>query len=85
MLHQIIEIGELMQLVADHLIHDSPKSLVSLACACRALEEQALSTLWSEQPSLATLVKSTLPPGILSHPQQLPQVSADGLGLDLPD
>ena len=65
--HPIIEISELTQLVADHLLLVSPKSLVSLACACRALEEQTLSTLWSQQPSLDTLIKSTLPPGVLTR------------------
>jgi len=72
--HPIIEISELTQLVADHLLPDDPRSLVSLACTCRALEEQALSTLWSEQSSLETLIRSTLPPGILFSPQLLPQV-----------
>ena len=60
--HPIIEINELTQLVADYLLTISPKSLVSLACACRALEEQALSTLWSEQSSFKTLIKYTLLP-----------------------
>jgi len=72
--HPIIEINELTQLVADLLLLDGRQSLVSLACTCRALEEQALSTLWSEQSSLETLIKSTLPPGILSSPQFPPQV-----------
>lgn len=36
----VIEISELTQLFVDHLLLDSPKSLVSLACTCRALEEQ---------------------------------------------
>jgi hypothetical protein len=65
--HPIIEISELTQLTANHLLFVSLGSLVSLACACRALEEQALSTLWSEQSSLETLIKSTLPLGILTH------------------
>jgi len=73
--HSIIEISELSQLVADFLLFlHGQQSLVSLACTCRALEEQALSTLWSEQSSLETLVRSTLPPGILSSPQFPPQV-----------
>ena len=69
-----IEISELMQLVVDHLLFDSPKSLVSLVCTSRALEEQALSTLWSEQSSLSTIIRSTLPPGTLSPSQSSPQV-----------
>ena len=73
--HSIIEISELTQLIADHcLLLGDEKSLVSLACTCRALEEQALSTLWSEQSSLVTLVKSTLPPGILPLSNPLLQV-----------
>lgn len=71
MSHPIIEISELTQLVANRLLLDSPKSLVSLACTRRALEEQALSTLWSEQPSLVTLFTSALPSGTLS-PFRLP-------------
>ena len=65
--HPIIEISELTQVIADYYLLDGKWSLVSLACTCRALEEQALSTLWSEryQWSLRTLIKSTLPPGIL--------------------
>jgi len=44
--HPIIEISELTQLVVDHLLLlDGQQSLVSLACTCRALEEQAFSTL----------------------------------------
>ena len=61
----IVEISELTQLVVDHLLLDSPRSLVSLACTCRALEGQALSALWSEQSSLHILIKSTLPPRTL--------------------
>jgi hypothetical protein len=65
--HQIIEISELTQLVADHLLLVGSESLVSLACTCRALEEQALSTLWSEQWSLEILIKSILPPETLDR------------------
>lgn len=72
--HRIIEINELTQLVADCLLLDDQQSLVSLACTCRALKEQALSTLWPEQPSLGTLIKSTLTPGISPSLQLLRQV-----------
>lgn len=41
----IVESGESAQLVVDHLLLDSPKRLVSLACIYRALEEQPLGTL----------------------------------------
>jgi len=80
--HPIIEISELTQLVADHLLPDGQKSLVSLACTCRALKEQALRTLWSEQQSLKTLVGCTLPPGTSSYSQPLPQVLTGGTYLD---
>ena len=71
--HPIIEISELTQLIVDHLLLDSPKSLVSLACSCRGLEEQALSNLWSKQSLLEILIGSTLPSGMLSSPEP-PQV-----------
>ena len=76
-LHPIIEINELTQLVTDHLLTISPGSLVSLACTCRALKEQALSTLWSEQRSLKTLVEATSPSEIPSPSQPLPHVCTD--------
>ena len=73
--HPITEISELTQIIADHCLSlGNCKSLVSLARTCRALEGQALGTLWSEQPSLATLIISTLPPGILPPSKPLPQV-----------
>jgi hypothetical protein len=72
--HPIIEINELSQSVIDYLLVLSPKSLVSLACTHRALEEQVLAALWSEQSSLCTLVRSTLPSGVLSHSLPLPEV-----------
>ena len=75
--HPIIEITELTQLVAQHLLLDSPESLVLLACTCRALEEQALSTLWSKQASLVVLIISTLPSDILTSPPPVPQVCDD--------
>lgn len=63
MLCRVIEIIEVAQVVIDHLCDVSPKSVVSLACTCKALEEQALRTLWSNQPiPLRTLVRSTLIP-----------------------
>jgi len=76
----IIEISELTQLVADHLLLDGQQSLVSLACTCRALEKQALSTLWSEQSSLDILIESTLPPDVLTPwlAQRKPQVRNGG-------
>ena len=73
--HSVIEISELTQVIADHcLLLGYKQSLVSLACTCRALEQQVLSTLWSEQPSLETLIESTLPPGISPPSDPLPQV-----------
>ena len=79
--HPIIEISELTQLVADRLLLVSPKSLVSLACTCRALEEQALSTLWSEQSLLETLIENILPPGIRTCSLSLPQVRSNNWDL----
>ena len=76
--HPIVQIGELTQLVADLLLFDSPKSLTSLACTCRALEEQALSTLWSDQSSLKILVKSTIPSATLFPLRSPPQVRSRG-------
>lgn len=70
----IIEISELTQLIADHLLLDDQQALVSLACTCRALRIQALATLWSEQSSLGILIKCTLSPDILSYSPSLPQV-----------
>ena len=73
--HPIIEISELTQVIIDHcLLLGDKRSLVSLACTCRALEEQALSTLWSKQSSLETLIESTLPPGILPPSKPLLRV-----------
>ena len=72
MLCPVIQISEVVQVIIDHLVQVSPKSVVSLACTCKALEEQALRTLWSNQDSLGTLVRSTLLPDIrsCSLPQQ---------------
>ena len=72
--HPIIEISELTQLIIDHLLFNNQNGLVSLGCTCRVLEEQALSALWSRQSSLETLISSTLPIGVLSPSQPLPQV-----------
>ena len=71
----VFEIVELAQLIMDHLLNGGQRSLVSLACTCKALEEQALRTLWSNrQPSLSRLVSSTLPYDISSPRTPRPQV-----------
>ena len=44
--HPIIEIDELLRLVIDELIGTSPRTAVSFALTCRALEEPMLSSLW---------------------------------------
>ena len=64
------------QVIADYCMLDDKWGPVSLACTCRASEEQALSTLWSEryQWSLRTLIKNTLPPGFSPPSKPLPQV-----------
>ena len=56
-LHRIFKISELTRLIAGQLILINPKSVVNLACACRYLEEPALSTLWETQWSFHTLLK----------------------------
>lgn len=57
----------------DHcLLLGDKQSLVWLACTCQTLEGQALSTLWSERSSLATLIEGTLPPAVFP-----PQTHAD--------
>ena len=70
----MIEISELTQVIVDHcLLLGNKRSLVSLACACRAPEEQALSILWPEQSSLETLIR-TFPPGVFAPSRPLPRV-----------
>ena len=54
--HQIFEIDELARLISRHLVLAHRASAVSLACACRSLEEPALSSLWGFQYSLTTLI-----------------------------
>ena len=67
--HPIIGISEVAQIIFDHLAAPGSRiTLVSLACTCKGLEEQALRTLWSGQESVRILVKSTLPHGMLSSP-----------------
>ena len=60
--HRIFKISELTRLIAGQLIFISPKGTVSLACACRYLEELVLNTLWRTQSSLGTLLR-VLPEG----------------------
>ena len=60
--HRIFKISELTRLIASHLIPDSHRSAISLACTCRYLEEPILSTLWENQSSLDTLLE-VLPDG----------------------
>ena len=67
--HPIIGISEVAQIIFDHLVTPGRRiALVSLACTCKGLEEQALRTLWSGQDSVRILVESTLPCGMLSRP-----------------
>ena len=54
--HRIFEIDELARLISCHLVSSHRASAVSLACACRSLEEPALSSLWERQDSLTTLI-----------------------------
>ena len=55
--HRIFRISELTRAIASHLVLIGPGSTVNLACACRYLEEPALSTLWETQQSLCTLLE----------------------------
>ena len=54
--HRIFEIDELVGLISRHLVSTHYPSAVSLACACRFLEEPALSSLWELQNSFTTLI-----------------------------
>ena len=54
---RVLKISELTRLIASQLILISRKSAVSLACACRYLEEPILGTLWETQESLCTLLE----------------------------
>jgi len=60
--HRIFKISELTRLIASELVLISRKSTMNLACACRCLEEPALSTLWETQSALNTLLE-VLPGG----------------------
>ena len=79
--HPIIKINELSQLVIDHLLAISPKSLKLLACTYNDLEEQALAALWSEQSSLQICVAQPDLPRIslpwLTHPSPISSFSFD--------
>lgn len=55
--HRIFEIDELVRLISRHLVPENHQSAVSFACACRFLEEPALSSLWELQDSLTTLIR----------------------------
>ena len=55
--HRVFKIGELTRLIAIQLVRISQPSAVSLACACRYLEEPVLSTLWEKQRSMHTLLE----------------------------
>ena len=54
--HRVFKISELTRVIASQLTLIDPKSAVNLACACRYLEEPALSALWETQFSLCTLL-----------------------------
>jgi len=62
--HRIFKISELTRLIASQLVLISRGNAVNLACACRCLEEPALSTLWETQSALYTLLE-VLPGGVL--------------------
>ena len=60
--YRIFKISELTRLIASQLVLVSLESAVSLACACRYLEEPVLSALWEIQGSLYVLMQ-VLPEG----------------------
>ena len=55
--HRVFKIDELARLIASHLVLTSPKSTANLARTCRHLEVPVLSTLWTTQSSLRTLLE----------------------------
>jgi len=56
--HRVLRISELTRLIASKLVLvRGRESAVNLACACRSLEEPALSALWETQWSLITLLR----------------------------
>ena len=54
--HPVFRIGGMLGLVIGALVKTSRPSAVSLALACRSLEEPTLSSLWKEQSSLLYLI-----------------------------
>ena len=59
--HPIVEIDELVRLVANYLVETSLRTAVSFALTCRSLEEPALSSLWKKQHLLYHLLRASLP------------------------
>jgi len=59
---RVFRINELSKLIAGQLVLLSRASTTNLACACRYLEEPALSTLWETQLFLQPLLE-VLPEG----------------------
>ena len=55
--HRVFKIDELARLIASYLVLTSPKSTANLARTCRHLEIPVLSTLWTTQSSLRTLLE----------------------------
>ena len=61
--YRVLKISELTRLIARQLVLiGAENSAVSLACACRSLEEPVLSALWEMQWSLFTVLE-VLPEG----------------------
>ena len=67
MASQVFIVDELATLVATHLVEISPRSAVSLALTCRALEVPALSALWEAQQSITSFIAHVLPEDVWRH------------------
>ena len=64
MASQVFSVDELATLIATHLVEISPRSAVSLALTCRALEVPALIALWGTQDSIRSFITHVLPEDI---------------------
>ena len=64
--HRVFKISEPTRLIASQLVITSLGSAVSLACACRYLEEPVLCVLWETQESFECLLE-TLPGGVWNY------------------
>lgn len=71
--HQVLEVDEILRVVAACVVDVHPPTAVSLACCAKCFEEPILSTLWKTQ-ELPTLIK-TLPPTSWKYQRAYPRES----------